>query len=172
MACAQAPVAPAQAERAEALRMTATVDAIDRDARALTLRGEDGAVFEVLASPEVRNFDQIEVGDTVAVEYMRAVAARMATAEDGAPLSVTDAVRTAEGEKPGAGVAMGVEETLEVVAYDPATATAVVRDQAGETLRFVVAPEMRAFAEARKPGDRVRVTIIEAFALGVETVAK
>ncbi len=171
IACAQAPEAPTQAERSEALRMTATVEAIDYDARAVALRDENGRLFESLAGPEVRNFDQVKVGDTVAVEYLRSVAARMATAEDGAPLTVADTVRAAEGERPGAGVAVGVEETLEVVSYDPATATAVARDQSGEVLTFVVAPEMRAFAEARRPGDRVRVTVIEAFAIGVEPVA-
>jgi hypothetical protein len=47
--------------------VTATVEAIDRAERVVTLKGADDELFEVVAGPEVRNFDQIEVGDELAV---------------------------------------------------------------------------------------------------------
>ena len=38
------------------------------------LRGDDGTEETLTLGPEVKNFDQIEVGDTVTAEYVKAIA--------------------------------------------------------------------------------------------------
>ena len=49
--------------------MTAKVVAIDRVDRNVTLRGSGGDVITVEVSHAARNFDQIEIGDRVKIEY-------------------------------------------------------------------------------------------------------
>ena len=50
------------------VRASARVTGIDKAARTITLKGPKGRVFDVIAGDEVRNFDQISVGDEVLVE--------------------------------------------------------------------------------------------------------
>jgi HSP20 family molecular chaperone IbpA len=61
-------------ELGEAYVITASVVGIDKEDRTLTLRGPHGNVVTVEVPNEVRNFDQIEVGDTVKATYYEAVA--------------------------------------------------------------------------------------------------
>src|SRR5689334_10819583 len=49
--------------------LNATVTAVDKADRVVTLRGDDGREQTIKCGPEVRNFDQIEVGDRVAAQY-------------------------------------------------------------------------------------------------------
>jgi len=53
---------PGKVTVADAVRVTATVDAIDKAKRLITLKGPEGNLFVVQAGPEVKNFDQIKVG--------------------------------------------------------------------------------------------------------------
>ena len=54
--------------------LTADVVGIDRSDRILKLRGPDGRVVALEVSQEAHNFDQIEIGDKVRVEYHESVA--------------------------------------------------------------------------------------------------
>ena len=51
----------------------ATVTAVNADTRAVTLRNAEGETTTVVAGPEVRNFPQIKVGDTLHVRMMQAL---------------------------------------------------------------------------------------------------
>jgi hypothetical protein len=168
-ACAQPAPAPAPeaAFREQTIRATATVVALDRADRDIVLRLENGEILGAKLGPEVRRLDEIGVGDTVIVEYYRSIAARMATVADDAPLGAVVAGRAPADQAPGVAVASSIEETVEVVSYDPVTAEAVVRDADGELLRFIVHPDMRDFAVRRAPGDRIRVLFTEAVAVGI-----
>src|SRR5690242_10157244 len=53
---------------------TATVTAVDASTRMVTVKGQDGAPITFQASDQVRNFDQIRVGDLVRVEYTESIA--------------------------------------------------------------------------------------------------
>ena len=66
--------APGRGEAARTVRVSATVTAIDKATRTLTLKGADGKTFPLVAGPEVRNFDQIKVGSEVVVGYLEALA--------------------------------------------------------------------------------------------------
>ena len=50
---------------AEVVTVKARVDSIDKATRRIVLTGPEGRSMSVVAGPEVRNFDQIMVGDTV-----------------------------------------------------------------------------------------------------------
>lgn len=167
-ACAQPAPAPEAAFCEELARATATVVALDRADRDIVLRLENGEILSAELGPEIRRLDEINVGDRVAVDFYRSVAVRMAEAGENAPLGAVTGERAAADQAPAAAVAATIEETFEVVSYDPATAEAVVRDVDGALLRAVVHPEMRDFAARRAPGDRVRVQITQAVAVSVD----
>ena len=65
-----AATAPGKAVMANTIEITATVQAVDKATRAVTLKGPEGNVRTITAGPEVKNFDQIKVGDQVAVRYL------------------------------------------------------------------------------------------------------
>ena len=56
---------PGKVSIADAVQVGATVKAIDKAKRLVTLKGPEGHTFVVQAGPEVKNFDQIKVGDEV-----------------------------------------------------------------------------------------------------------
>ena len=66
--------APGRGEAVRTVRVSATVTAIDKATRTLTLKGADGKTFPLVAGPDVRNFDQIQVGSEVVVGYLEALA--------------------------------------------------------------------------------------------------
>ena len=45
------------------------VTAVDPATRTITLQGANGNTVDVLAGPEVRNFQQIKPGDTLTLDY-------------------------------------------------------------------------------------------------------
>ena len=64
----EAPAAPSTEVAAGGLvDVTATVEAVDMATRMVTLRGDEGDVLTFLASDEVRNLGQVEVGDQVTI---------------------------------------------------------------------------------------------------------
>ncbi len=160
---------PTTAQREDVVERTAVVEAIDPDTREVALRTDSGRLVTVIAGREVRNFDRIEVGDTVNAIFYESVAARMAEPDEGGPTTgmlVTE--RAAVGERPAGATGLQIDTVVEVIAYDPARGLATFRMPEGDVHSLVVSPEMRDFAAARQPGDRVALTFTEAFAIALE----
>ena len=65
---------PTDVELSDAVVLTADVVGVDKADRILTLVGPRGNVVDVEAGDEVRNFDQIAVGDKVTATYYESVA--------------------------------------------------------------------------------------------------
>ncbi len=166
------PPGPIAADREDVVEGTAVVEAIDREQREVLLRTADNRPIRVLAGGAVRNFDQIEVGDTVRVVYYESVAARMAEPAEGGPtVGVVATERAPAGARPAAAEGAVISTVVEVISYDPATAVATFRMPEGNVHSVVVNPEMRAFAAARSPGERVALTFTQAVAVAVEPQA-
>jgi hypothetical protein len=53
------------------VQLTASVVAVDREARTITLQGPEGNTQTLQADPESNNIDKIEIGDTVNVEFVQ-----------------------------------------------------------------------------------------------------
>ncbi len=53
-----------------AVTATATITAIDRASRSLTLKNDKGEEDTVTAGPDVTRFDQLKVGDKIRLTYM------------------------------------------------------------------------------------------------------
>jgi hypothetical protein len=65
--------APGMAAAAESVKITATITAIDKKSREITLKGPQGNEVTLTAGPAVKNFDQMKVGDQVKAEYVEAL---------------------------------------------------------------------------------------------------
>jgi len=66
-------VAPGKAAGAAVVKVSATVEAVDPATRSVTLKGPKGDLHTIVAGDEVRNFDQIKVGDKVTVKYLESL---------------------------------------------------------------------------------------------------
>ena len=101
------------------LKASATVEAVDAAKRTVTLKSEAGQTKTLKCGPEVRNFDQIKVGDTVNLSFVDEVAAYMRKA-DAPPLAEEGAMvaLAPKGAKPGVLMAETAEVKVKVEAVD------------------------------------------------------
>jgi hypothetical protein len=157
-----------QASRQTSESIVGTIREIDRENRRFVLR-IDGQVLTMRANEGVINFDQLEVGDRVRVEYFESTAVSLGSPDDLAGAS-GEAVTLLppEGARPGVLSLGTVTTTAEVVSYDRREHVALLRFASGATEFVAVPPEMRTFAAARQPGDRVVITYDVASAITVE----
>jgi hypothetical protein len=150
-------------ELSELSVITATVVAIDRVDRNVTLRGPDGNVVTVEVGYEARNFDQIEIGDQVKVEYYEAVA--MYIGKHGQkPDAVAGLVtaRAAKGDKP-AGVAVEVVDVAATVhAIDKKKRTVTLKGPDGRLVKTKVDKSVKGF-DTLKVGDTIHARFTEGF---------
>jgi hypothetical protein len=173
-ACGDKPSEPAAKPsepvvREELHHATATVESIDATTRAIALKGEHGS-FSFIAGPEVRNFDNIHVGDKVNVAYYEALAAELKPkgAPATEPTAVTESYRAPAGGTPAAAMGNSVTGTVKIVSYDTATDTVVFVNSAGVQHTIAVqAQNMKEFGRTLKPGDEVELTYTEAVAVEV-----
>jgi len=173
-AAATASSAGTHAQISDQLSATATVVALDKAQRLVTLRGDDGRVFQIKAGDEVRNFDQVKVGDQLKVKYKVTLSATLLPPGESqtAPVGGVVAARAAPGEKPAAGMGAVVSVRVKVASLDPAHDIVVCTLPSGELVAHKVATdEGRTFVKHLKPGDLVQLDYSEALALSVEEVA-
>ena len=64
---------PGKATIAQAHTIVATVEAVDAAQRQVTLKGPKGKVVPLTVGPDVRNLEQVKVGDRVSVRYLEAL---------------------------------------------------------------------------------------------------
>ncbi len=163
--------APGSAHVSQELKAEATVLSLDRSARLIGLRGKDGRALVVQAGPEVRNFAQIEVGDTVTVRYLESLAVSlMKPGESATPASAALAAGRAEpGKKPAAAVGAQVTVTVRIESVDTKKNLVVFTPpDGGLRAVHVQRPEGQRFIQGLKPGDQVEITYTEALAVSVE----
>ena len=174
-ACGDKPSEPAVSQsnepvvREELRRTKATVEAIDATTREITLKGANGSA-SFIAGPEVRNFDNIHVGDTIEVAYYEALIAELkkkdaATTE---PTDVATASVAAVGDTPAASARRTTTGTVTIESYDAATDTVVFVNAGGDRHTVAVqAQNMKELGRTLKPGDQVELTYVEAIAVEV-----
>jgi hypothetical protein len=159
---------PGKVAAAEAVQISATVQAIDKAKRLITLKGPEGNTFDVTAGPEVRNFDQIKVGDRVVARYVEALSLELKKASGSGIRERVEreGVAVAQpGEKPGMAVGRQVKVVANVVGVNPAKQTIRLRGVKRTIDLKVRDPNQFKLV---KVGDQVEATFIEAVALSVE----
>ena len=103
----------------ETVAMTATVQALNVNERLVILADDEGNVQVVEAGPEVKNFDQIALGDQVTIEFYESVALFLGSPNDKPGATDTQMLHTAaKGDKPGMIAVDVVDVIATVVAID------------------------------------------------------
>ncbi len=151
-----------------AVVVTSVVEAINHETRLVTLSGEEGESVTFTASPEARNLDQVEVGDTVTVEYLQNLTIQVLAAVNAEPGSggVAIAARAEEGDMPGAAIIDTQVEVFTVEEINIEANTFKLKGADGIVNEFT----------AREPenlkksavGDVVVMTFTQAVAISVE----
>lgn len=148
------------------------VTAIDLPQRVVTLKGENGEEIVVTAGDEVKNLEQVSVGDEVVVSYTEALAWQVKPAGKGAPgVSEEAGVTTAKpGEKPAATVGRSVMLTATITAIDLTKGTVTLTGPEGNW-RTIKARDPENLKKVQV-GDLVDITYSEALAIAVRPVSK
>jgi hypothetical protein len=165
--CSMMPGSTQHAEATQTVSLSGTIEAVDMESRLITVRdGRTSITFR--AGPQVENLAQVSVGDEVTLDYFESVAVGMADPEDpGTAVGESVVGVAAPGEMPAAGAFGTLSGVVEFVSYDPEREVATVKLQDGSLETARVRPEMRTFAAARSPGDRIVVVIERAVAIAV-----
>ena len=162
---------PGKVGMAQAVDVTATISALDAGKREITLKGPDGKEVTMVAGPEVKNYNQLKVGDKVDIQYVEALVLELKKG-GGLPVARTEKEeRTGAkpGEKPGVKGARQFTVVGDVIALDPATQTVTLKG-----------PQRTADLKVRDPeqfkliskGDQIQATYTEALAVAVKPAAK
>ncbi len=147
--------------------MSAVVQAIDPATREVTLGDGAGNTRKVTAGPEVVNFDQIAVGDTVYVDYAEELVVYLpAEGEPDANGAAVVAARAPEGAKPAGLMGGSIEVTADVSAVDLEAHTATLKFPDGSEEVFPVRADV-ALDEGRI-GQKVVLRATKAIAISVE----
>jgi len=147
--------------------ITATVVGIDRAGRVVTLQGPRGNIVNIEAGEEVRNFDQINVGDQVKVNYYQSVALYIGPPGSHPQASATAAMaRAPKGAMPGGVMVHSVDVAAVVKAIDKKTRKLTLELPDGNDVTTVVDPAVKAF-DSLKVGDSINARMTRAVAIGV-----
>lgn len=159
---------PGKGSAVSVVTASAKVEAIDKAKRTVTLKLPRGESRTLTANEEVRNFDQIKVGDTVNVKYSEALSIELKKGGK-APLGTTEVSsldRSKPGAKPGGLATRQVTVVAEVVGVDAPNKKVSVKNAKGEVTDLDVQdPEQLKLV---KVGDQVQATYTTALAISLE----
>jgi len=152
----------------EVITATATVDAVDTVKRNVTLKFADEKRQTFKMGPEVKNFDQIKVGDQVKATYAESIAVFVRKSDDKPTAEEIQTIQLApKGAKPGVLMTDTFEVIAKVEAIDYKKRTVTLKGPEGNLKTVPVDKSVKNFKNV-KVGDNVVLKITEAMALYVE----
>lgn len=155
---------------AETVRVTATVEAVDRENRILTLRTENGDLRSMLVDPGVQNFDQIRREDRVVADYLQQVAVYVetpgVTAKDESSRVTANAPR---GDRPTGAVVDTVQRRATVRAIDSERRMVTLQGLDGGVRTIAVPPELGPLSKIRT-GDPIVIRYTHMVGISVSKV--
>jgi len=163
---------PGKAAIVRAAEISAQVVAIDKVTRTVTLKGPQGKVVDIVAGDEVKNFDQIKLGDLVVARYAQSLTLelRKTKVKAGEPTVTEGAARAKPGERPAVAGAREVTAIADVIGVDAKKSTITLKGPRGNVVTLDVKnPDQ---FKVVKKGDQVEVTYTEALAMSVEPAPK
>jgi len=163
--------APGKAALGDVVTAAARVAAIDAASRVVTLQGPLGNSFTVKVGNEVKNFDQIKVGDDVVVTYLEAMTLELLRGDPGIREKIVsdDPPQVATSGKPVAAADEKVTAIADVWAVNRRTRIVTLRGVDGMVELRVNDPKQLALVEV---GEQVKATFVQALAIAVEPATK
>lgn len=149
--------------------MTATVLSVNMSYREVVLMDTAGKLHTLDVSNDVRNLDQVRVGDQLTVEYTQAISLKLKKHGTSAPpvSSETAMMRAPKGAKPAGAIGREVTAIASVVAVDAKKQYVTLRGPLGNEYDLSVQDPTQ--LSDIKAGDQVEVTYTEALAMSVKS---
>ena len=162
--------APGAVGVAQTVKVNATITAIDKATRDVTLKGPQGNEATITAGPQIKNFDSLKVGDQVEAEYVEALTLELKKG-GGMAVARTETAGATKATPGQPGVAVGRQVTIvaDVVGVD-ATKQIVTLKGPQRTVELKV-PDPEQFKRIAK-GDQVEAVYMQALAIAVTPVVK
>jgi hypothetical protein len=161
---------PGKVAASRSHKVTATVTALDITNREITLESVEGNTESFELGPQVRNLDQVHVGDKVVVEYVQGLMMQMQAPGEAPVEPSATTSQAAPGEKPAGGVAAAVQATVTITSIDMKNRMVLLEGPRGNLYLVKAAPEVH--LENAKVGDKLVATYTEAVAVTVEPAKK
>ena len=150
-----------------AITATSKVTAVDSAKRTVTLVNEAGETNTYKLGKNVRNFDQIKVGDEVKATLLESLAVTVSKSSAPPNAGERGVVAVApKGAMPGVIMAKTRQITAKIVSVDPQARTVTVEGPAGGTPTIKVGPKVN--LDELQKGDDVTLRVTDALAIRVE----
>jgi hypothetical protein len=158
---------PGKVHVQQTVTMSARVVGIDRADRIVTLKGPSGDTVDVVCGDEVRNFDQIKLGDQVTARYVESLYLELKKTSTGVRERVEGeaGARAKLGERPAGMAVREVVILADVTDVDPKNQTITLRGPKKSVTLPVKNPDQ---FKVVKKGDQVEATYTQAFAISVD----
>jgi len=157
-------------EKRELVSMAGIVTNVVKETREITLKGADGELVTVIASDDVKRFDEIALGDVITFDYYTYLKAefRAPTEEEIAePLTLlVEAGKTPDGMDPGAAMGAIVKAIVTIEILNRPNMLATVRGPRGNYLTIQMEDE--ALIKKLSIGQKIILTYAEAIAVALE----
>jgi hypothetical protein len=150
----------------EMVKVTATIQQIDRTARRVAFRNADGTEDTVFAGPEVRRFDELKVGDKVTMTYYESTVYQLRKGGTSKLSSEAGSIIPGGRKLPGGTIARQTIQTVTVKAVDPAVPSITVTTSDGRTVTRKV--DKKSYLTGVQPGDTIDITYTEAVLVSVD----
>ena len=172
-AAAQQPAAPMPGKTvADAVTITAKVEAVDLPNRLVTVRGPMGRSVVIKADDRVKNLAQVKVGDDLVMKYVEAVSIELKKGSSGRMQTSTSTgpVTAPMGSKPGVAAVNTTTMVANVDKVDTANSEVLLHGPQGRYVEVKVKDP--AVMKDIKVGDSVQATYTEALLVEVVGPAK
>ena len=148
---------------------TATITAIDKGSRSITLQAANGDRKTFTVGPAVKRFNELKVGDTIKATYYESLVFQVR--QPGAPPAPAGTVAGGRlKDAPGGALGAQITTTVTVKAVDMAAPSITVVTADGRTLTRKIAE--RKNLEGVKAGDRIDITYSQAVVVSAEPAKK
>ena len=154
----------------EAKTVTATIEAVDKTSRVVTLKTEAGTRLHVTAPQEMEGFNSLRVGDLVSARYFEAVVVRLARPGSPAPSSEPTVRVTRKDRAPGSETLS--ERTVRATITAVSKAPPLLTGKTADGLEHTMAVTDPAQLNGLKVGDVLDVTLYESRLVSVERPKK
>jgi Cu/Ag efflux protein CusF len=150
--------------------VTATIEAIDKASRVVTLKTEAGSRLHVTAPPEMEGFNRLKAGDIVSAKYYEAIAVRLARPGSPGPSGTPTTIVRRQDDKPGSETMRERTFRAKITRIDQAPPSLMVRGEDGVERAMAVTDAAQ--LKALSVGDQIDVTFYESRLVSVERPKK
>ena len=146
--------------------VTATIEAIERSSRTVTLKEQNGQYTEISVPADVKRFDALKIGDKITAKYYENIVLRLKLPGEKSTDTDTAAVTPGPGAKPGGTAATQRTITATITHIDAKVPSITFSGPNGWSYSSRV--EDKAALKRVKVGDRVDITWTMAVLISVD----